>query len=257
MKKIMLALCALLSIQAYAQGPVSTRIRSGLDVGFAFKKDNYAPSLTYFQLMNIGRNKVISVGWTSRLAKFYGDNLNLYTAPASLTRGKTGFEALGAPLTPATIDTARFDFITNTSLNFGIRVQVQLGPVELGGSADLFGLTFGKTRVGRMIASAGAYKVESSRAGVDSLVYFTGDNRLQSFKPTRGSVRLLGDNDIGNLAAELYARVRVGQRLSIKGGYQWQTAEMSLRDIRPIDGNRRFRHRTGMPFVAVTFPFFN
>lgn len=254
MQKYIPILFVLLSITVRAQSPVSSRVGSGFDAGFAFKKDNYSPSLTYFQVLNIGQKRLLSVGWTVRLAKFHGDNLNFYTAPARLTRAATGFDALGPALRLANIDTVRFDYVTNTSLNFGVRAEVHLGPIDLGGSADVLGIAFGKTRVGRVISS-GTYAVNGSKA--DSILRFTGDNRFQRMRPTGVNIRLLGDNDIGNLTAELYARIRINQRLLIKGGYQWQTAEMYFRgDIRPTDGNKRYRHRVSMPFVALTFPIF-
>ncbi len=255
MKNYLFIFCLLATLPGFAQKPVSSRVQSGADFGFAFKKENYAPSLTYFQLLNLGNQRLISIGWTARLAKYFGDNLNFYTAPARLTRGATGFEALGPSLKSANIDTVRFDYVTNTSLNFGIRAEVHLGPVDLGGSADILGLAFGKSRIGRVITSSGSYIVAGAKT--DSTVFFTGDNRYQRMRPTGVNIRLLGDNDVGNLATEVYARIHINQRIAIKGGYQWQTAEMYFRDIKPTDGNKRYRHRVGMPFVAVTFPFFN
>lgn len=256
MKKYLIISLLFLAGLAVAQKPVSSRVQSGLDAGFAFQKDNYAPSLTYFQLLNIGNKNLLSVGWTARLAKFYGDNLNFYTAPARLTREATGFEALGPALKWANIDTVRFDYVTNTSINFGVRVEVHLGPVDLGGSADLLGLALGKSRMGRVISSSGSFRVKGTSED-SAAVFFTSKNQSQRMKPTGINLRLLGDNDFGNLATEVYARVRINQRLAIKAGYQWQTAEMYFRDITPTDGNKRYRHRVGMPFVAVTLPFFN
>lgn len=256
MKKYLLFGCMLLSVQALAQKPVSSRVMTGMDAGFAFKKDNYAPSLTYYQLLNIGNRSLLSIGWTARLAKFYGDNLSLYTAPARLTRDATGFAALGPSLKVANIDTVRFDYLTNTSVNFGVRAEFHLGRIDLGGSADILGLAFGKSRIGRVISSSGSFRVNGTSED-SSAVFFTGDNRFQRMRPTGINIRLLGDNDLGNLATEVYARIHINQRLAIKGGYQWQTAEMYFRDISPADGNKRYRHRVGMPFLAVTFPFFN
>lgn len=256
MNRILIIFGIFLTLPAFAQKSVRTRVQSGLDAAFAYKKDNYVPSLTYFQLLNIGNRNLLSVGWTARLAKFHGDNLNFYTAPARLTRGATGFEALGPALKLANIDTVRFDYVTNTSVNFGLRAEVHLGPVDLGGSADILGLAFGKTRIGRVISSAGTFRKNGT--STDSIaVRFTGEQRFQRMRPTGIDLRLLGDNDYGNLSTEIYARVHINPRLAIKGGYQWQTAEMYFRDISPADGNKRYRHRVGMPFVAVTFPFFN
>ena len=256
MKRYLLVILTLLTLPAFAQQSASSRVQSGLDAGFAFKKDNYVPSFTYFQLLNIGDKRLLSVGWTARLAKFHGDNLNFYTAPARLTRGATGFEALGPALELANIDTVRFDYMTNTSFNFGVRVEVHLGPVDLGGSADILGLAIGKTRIGRVISSSGAFRANETSKD-SAAVFFTGERQLQRTRPTGVNIRLLGDNDFGNLATEVYVRVHINKRLAIKGGYQWQTAEMYFRDIDPIDGNKRYRHRVGMPFLALTFPFFN
>jgi hypothetical protein len=256
MKKQLFFLFMLLAFAAHSQHPAPSRVASGLDVGFAFKKDNYVPSLTFAQVLHIGGKRLLSVGWTARLSKFHGDNLNFYTAPAKLTRGSTGFEALNLPIRAANLDTVRFDYVTHTALNVGIRAEIHLGPVDLGGSADVLGLALGKTRIGRVISSAGTFTRTDS--GDDSTVYrFSGKNVQQRLKPTGINVRLLGDNDIGNLTADVYVRVRINQRLAIKGGYQWQTAEMYFRDIDPADNNKRFRHRVGMPYLAVSFPFFN
>ena len=256
MKKYLLFFLPFLTLPAFAQKPVSSRVQSGADAGFAFTKDNYVPSFTYFQLLNIGNRRLLSVGWTARLAKFHGDNLNFYTAPARLTRGATGFEALGPALKLTNIDTVRFDYVTNTSINFGVRAEVHLGPVDLGGSADILGLAFSKSRIGRVISSSGSFRAKGTSED-SAAVFFRGKNQSQRMRATGINLRLLGDNDYGNLATEVYARFHINPRLAIKGGYQWQTAEMYFRDISPVDGNKRYRHRAGMPFVAVTFPFFN
>ena len=246
-----------LSAGAHAQTPGSTRITSGLDLGFAYKTNTYAPSATYFQLLNSGERKLFSVGYIVRFASLYIDNENFYTAPARLTRGGTGFYALTAPLKPQNIDTLRMDYASNTSLNLGIRAQVNLGRVEIGASADLLGLVFGRTRTGRVISSGGGIQL-TNRAGADSIrVPFRGE---AAFQPTgaRGfNVRLLGDNDRGTLATEVFGRLRVSQRMAVKVGYQWVTTETRLGVVDAVSGNDWFRYRAGMGYVALTFPFFD
>jgi hypothetical protein len=256
MKQILFALFTLCSLHSFAQSPVSARLSSGYDVGMAYAQHNYNPSIAYYQLINIGERKILSLGWTARLGAFYGDNLNYYTAPARLTRGKTGFDALSGPLIVNNIDTVRYDYVTMTSLNVGIRAQLNLGPVEIGASADLIGFTFGKSRTGRYQSSKGQFRLYSVSGADSTTAYFQGVNTFQSSRPSAFNLRLLGDNDMGTLSTEVYARVRISQRIGVKLGYQWLTTEtiVSNRDI--VADNDRFRNRVGMGYLALTFPVF-
>lgn len=251
MKKLLIALLTLFSIQSYAQSPVSTRLSSGYEVGMAYSIDNYNPSLGYYQLINIGQRKLVALGWTARLGAFYGDNINYYTAPARLTRNETGFGALSAPLINNNIDTLRFDLATMTSLSLGIRLQFNLGKVELGGSADLFGLTLGRRRTARYQSSTGRFATSDSISAP-----FQGADAFQRARPSYLNLRLLGDNDRGTLSTEVYARFHVGQRLAIKAGYQWLTSEYTVQNRDIIADNNRFRNRAGMAYLGLTFPIF-
>ena len=218
----------------------------------AYSKSNYNPSLAYYQLINVGERKMFSLGWTMRLGAFYGDNLSYYTAPARLTRGKTGFGALSGPLINNNIDTVRFDYVTMTSLNAGVRAQVNLGWLELGASADLLGLTLGRRRTARYRSSTGVFEVDSVTTRP-----FAGANVFQRAYPSRLNLRLLGDNDRGTLSTEVYARVRINQRFAIKAGYQWLTTEVTVQNRDIVADNNRFRNRAGLAYLALTLPLFN
>ena len=257
MKKTLVALLTFFSVHSFAQSPVSTRLSSGYDLGMAYSKNNYNPSITYYQLINIGERKLISFGWTTRLGAFYGDNINYYTAPARLTRGKSGLGALSSPLINNNIDTIRFDYATMTSLNIGVRVQVNLGRVEFGASADLLGLTLGRRRTAGYKSSTGRFTTVKSKSGGDSIsVPFQGANVLQSARPSNVNLRLLGDNDIGTLSSEVYARVHLSQRVAIKAGVQFLTTEYKVQNRDIVADNNRFRSRLNMAYVALTFPIF-
>lgn len=253
MKKMLAVLTAFITSQSFAQSPVSARLQSGYDLGMAYSTGNYNPSASYYQLINIGDRKLFSVGWTARLGAFYGDNLNYYTAPARLTREKTGFSALGAPLVIRNIDTVRYDFVTMTSASVGVRAQVNLGKLTVGASADLLGLTFGKKRTGRYESSTGQYVIPKDT----TKAFFQGANTFQSSRPSVLNVRLLGDNDMGTLSTEIYARYRVSQQFGIKVGYQTLTTEMTVSNRDVISDNNRFRHRSTMAYIALTLPIFN
>ena len=257
MKKVLTALLSFFAVYSFAQSPVSARLRSGFDVGMAYTKSNYNPSATYYQLINVGERKMFAIGWTMRLGAFYGDNINYYTAPARLTRGKTGFSALSGSLVDSNIDTVRFDYVTMTSLSVGVRAQVNLGRVELGASADLLGLTLGRRRTARYRSSTGLFTTIKSKSGGDSIsAPFEGANVFQRAYPSRLNVRLLGDNDRGTLSTEVYARVRINQRFAVKAGYQWLTTEVTVQNRDIVADNNRFRNRAGLAYLALTLPIF-
>lgn len=254
MKQVISALLTLFPLLAVAQSPVSARLKSGYDAGMAYTQNKYNPSIAYYQLLNIGERKIVSLGWTARLGAFYGDNISYYTAPARLTRGKTGFNALTGPLITDNIDTVRYDYVTMTSLNIGFRAQVNLGRVELGISADLLGLTFGKSRTGRYKSSNGQFRPHLTAGADSTTAYFQGANTFQKSRPGTFNVRLLGDNDIGTLSTEIYARLHISQRVGVKLGYQWLTSETTVNNRDVIADNNRFRNRVGMTYLALTFP---
>lgn len=246
-----------LPLFTFAQSPVAARLSSGYDLGMAYSKNNYNPSATYYQLINLGEHKRFSLGWTARLGAFYGDNINYYTAPARLTREKTGFNALSGPIIQNNIDTVRYDHVSMTSLNIGIRAQVNLGRIEIGASADLLGFSFGKSRTGRYQSSTGQYQVKS-HTGADSVRNsFTGANAFQQSRPSILNLRLLGDNDLGTLATEVYVRARISQRIGVKLSYQWLTTETTMSNKDIVADNNRFRNRANMAYLAVTIPIFN
>lgn len=255
MRGLLIASIILLSVNCFAQSLVSARISSGVDIGLGIKKQQLAPSIAYYQLLNVGEKRLFSFGYTVKLGTFYARNLDYITAPARLTRGKGGLGSLGASLVPANIDTVSFTNVSMTNLNLGLRVQVQVGPVQLGASADILGGGFGKRRTGRYQSSTGTFTTQSIDDR-DSVATFQGANANQSASPANLNLRLLGDNNIGTLSSELFARIIVNQRIGIKVGYQWLTTAVSVRNRDTQANNNRFRNRTDFPYVAVTFPVF-
>lgn len=242
---------------AQYEGPTSSRIRSGLDVGAGFNRNVVSPSLSYYQLLNVTRSRAFSIGWTATFRTFYASNLDYITAPAELSRGKTGFAALGAPYQANQLDTLRMASASNTSFNFGVRAQVRVGIVEIGASADVLGITLGRTRTGRYLSENGFFFRGQTPVGADTLrTIFRGEYAEQSARPSRANIQLLGDNSYGTLAAEVFARVQVSQRLAVKAGYQWLATEYIVGTVNRLDNNDRFRNRSGLTYIALTFPFF-
>ncbi|MEZ0538828.1 hypothetical protein [Fibrella arboris] len=256
MNNLRFLLFCLLPLASFAQSPVSTRIRSGVDIEAGFRQDQISPSLSYYQLLNIGERKRFAIGWTTSFRTFYASNVTYTTAPAYISRGgKSGIYALGAPLVPQNLDTLRMASASGTSLNFGIRAQFHLKFIEIGASADLLGITIGKNRIGQYVSSTG-YFAGKSVAGADSIIRFTGSNVAQTAKPTIANVQLLGDNTIGTIATEVYAKVLLAQRFGVKVGYQWLTTEYTASVKNVVDNNNRFRSHSGLTYVGITIPFF-
>lgn len=250
-----IVLICLLPLLSVAQSPVSTRLSAGVDLGAGFRPGQVSPSLSYYQLLKVTKQKLIAIGWTATFRTFYGSNVDYITAPAEISRGgNTGFNALGASLVASRLDTLRMSSASGTSLNLGVRAQINLKYVEIGASADILGLTLGRNRIGQYISSTGTFA--TGKSGVDSIARFAGPYVSQTAKPTLANFQLLGDNSIGTLATEVYARVLVGQRLGVKVSYQWLMTEYTASIRNLADDNNRFRSRSGLVYVGLTFPFF-
>jgi hypothetical protein len=238
---LVLCLCLIQAV-AFGQSQTAYRISSGLDLGVALKSQYTSPSLAYYQLLNIGPRKLLSVGYTAKYASFYGDNLTYETAPARLR--------------PDNIDRVYFGYVTINSFNFGVRAQLHVSIIDIGASADVLGIAFGKGRGGIYQSLKGQFKAGTSADGKDSLATFTGDNAFQRASPSNASLRLFGDNNLGTLSSEVYVRLHINQRVAVKVGYQWLTSEMTTNKRDVVANNDRFRNTTSMPYFAVTFPFF-
>jgi hypothetical protein len=143
---------------------------------------------------------------------------------------------------------------SGTSFNLGLRAQINLKYVEIGASADILGLTLGRNRIGQYLSSTGTFA--TGKSGIDSIAQFAGPYVSQTAKPTLVNFQLLGDNSIGTLATEVYARLLLGQRFGIKVGYQWLRTEYTASIRNLADDNNRFRSRSGLTYVALTIPFF-
>ncbi len=255
MKILSAVLLTVISATCFAQSPVSARLDAGVDIGAGFKSHQLAPSIAYYQLLNVGEKKLFSFGYSVKLGTFYGQDVSYTTAPARLTRGKSGLSSLGSDLVVANIDTVAFANVSMTNLNLGLQAQVNLGPVSLGVTADILGVGFGRSRIGQYKSSTGKYIVPSP-ANKDSVLTFQGTNISQAASPGNLNLRLLGDNNIGTLSSEVYARIKVDQRIGVKVGYQWLTTEMTVRNRDVVADNNRFRNRTNYPYLALTFFLF-
>ncbi len=242
-----------LSLPAYSQKINRNGLSGGIDLGLGSKNGSYHASITYYELISIVKNESFFIGWTGRLSVFRGKNLNYYTAPARLTRGKRGFGSLGKPLLTENIDTVYFDRTLQASLNIGVRAEYYVGPVTLGASIDLLGITGGTTQTGLVSSSNGRFIVEDS-LGQQFRRPFQGVDAYQEARSYGFNLNLPGDLNHGMLTTEAYVRLRITEGINIKAGYQWLTTEMAIKNKDVVSNNSRFRNRTDFLYFGITAP---
>jgi len=245
MKKLFVSslIVGLIIFGRYAQAQPENRLVAGFDIGGGWKEKAGVVSGQYNQYLKIDRKGILQVGWGVRGTRFMGKEQNFITAPASLTRGKSGLGAIGAPLILRQIDTLQLRS-SITSFNFNLGFQVSLGGrIDIGVNTDLLGLAFGTRRSGYYSGSRGYNKVDSLNLHKTS----------QQARPSSLGFRLLGDNTIGNLHTELYARLHITQQIGLKVSYLFTVNEYQT-DRTLTDDNRRFRLRSPMIYVGLYLP---
>lgn len=223
-----------------------SRITSGFDLGTGWKDKAWTLSGLYHQSLKIDRRGLLQVGWGVRGAHFRGKELDFTTAPSQLTKGKTGFSALNAPIILRQIDTLQMR-TGITSFNFNLSAQISLfNRLDIGANVDILGFALGNRRAGYYLGSKGYNKVDSLNL----------HKTYQQARPARLNFLWLGDERRGNLNTEIYARIYVTQRVGVKVSYLFTTNEYRT-DQPLVDDNRRFRFRSQMIFVGLTFPIDN
>jgi hypothetical protein len=231
----------LISMPSWAQP--DSRLTSGFDVGTGWKDKAWTVSALYHQYLKVDRRGLLQVGWGVRGSHFRGKELDFTTAPSQLTKGKSGFSALNAPLILRQIDTLQMR-TGITTFNFNVSAQVSLfGRLDIGANADILGFALGNRRAGYYLGSRGYNKVDSLNL----------HQTYQQARPARFNFLWVGDNTMGNLNAEIYARIHFTQRVGLKVSYLFTTNEYRT-DQPLVDDNRRFRFRSQMIFVGLTFP---
>ena len=226
---------------ASAQTQRLSKVLSHFDMGFGIKQKNAVAAISFSQLLEIDRRGLFQIGWGLRMARFMGQDVPFITAPAQLTTGKNGLAAVGAPIIGANIDTLFMPKAQLTSLNFMVGVQLQVGIFNLGANADVFGLALAGSRLG-------------SFATTESIKF---NDAPQTATTNLGSIRLLGDHNRGNLNAEIYARVWVGQQVGLKFGYLFSVSEYQTAEKNLPNANNRFRYRQATPYFSITLPIYN
>jgi hypothetical protein len=176
------------------------------------------------------------VGLALRLNTFIAKNKKFATAPAILTSGVKGPQAMFKPNILENIDTLIVPEITTHSVNLALFLEYSFNDnVAVGFDIDVLGITLG-----------GNFPVtlQEPLDGKSSV----------SAKPTRFNLLLVSDNDIGTLNSELYGRYRPdGSEFYGKAGVSFYFSELKTEKKLWLD-NDRFRYKTPLtPLLGIGY----
>ncbi len=244
MIKISALLCAsvILSTSVIAQETTTEskgyKFNKNFDFALASSGAQSAIALSWVHLHPVTKNKKFSIGYGVRFSAQFGKNLTYTTAPAKLTSGKQGPQAMFTETIVKNIDTLYVASTQNNMLNANINLQYAFtSKFEIGFNIDAVGFTFGKKVIG-------SYKAQN-----------TYPSSTQGAKPTSFNALLVSDNDLGSLNSELYARYWLTNKIAVRAGASFMFTEYTTANKLRLDNNR-FRNKSLMPMLAISFtPF--
>jgi hypothetical protein len=222
MKKLVILSITLLcfAVSAFSQTKYPAKTTDA-DVAVSFG-NGFSTALSYNKQVGLGTQKRFKIGAGVRLTSFFGKKLDFITAPANLTSK------------PEMIDTINFAGVQSNALNLNIQLQYSFNKLDLGFNIDAIGASFGASQSGKVAASTSTLNKSTQAA------------KLSSF-----NILLVGDNDLGSLNSELYARYWFTEKIGLRVGGSFQFIEYTTDKVIAFD-NQRFRLKTLQPFVALS-----
>ncbi|MEQ1733135.1 MAG: hypothetical protein ABL940_05650 [Bacteroidia bacterium] len=244
MKKTTSLLCTsvLLSLNVIAQETTTETNRykynNNFDLALASNGAQSAVAISWVHNHAVTKNKKFTIGYGVRFTSQIGENLTYTTAPAKLTSGTQGPQAMFTETIVKNIDTLYVASSQNNMLNANINLQYAFTPkFEIGFNIDAVGFTFGAN-------TNGNYKAQDNYP-----------SSTQSAKPTTFNALLVSDNDLGSLNSELYARYWLSNKIALRAGASFMFTEYTTANKLRLDNNR-FRNKSLMPMLAISFtPF--
>lgn len=205
----------------------------------AFGSSAFSASLGYQHLWKLGKKQKWAIGGGLRFTSYFGDNQYYITAPANLTKGKTGPGVLFADDISQNIDSVLFSTAQLNALNISVNFAYNFNKrFALGFNIDAIGFTFGSEQNGIYYANNGAGAAAKA-------------------KPTGFNWLLIGDNDKGTLNSEFYGRYQFKNKWGAKLGYQYlfteYTTNTTIQTTPDGQKNDRFRYKSSAVSVGVTY----
>lgn len=176
------------------------------------------------------------VGIALRLNSFFAKDKKFSTAPARLTSGVVGPQAMFTEDILENIDTLNVPKVVTHSVNLAVFFEYNFNPrIAVGFDIDLLGITLGNSQ------NTNLYKP-------------LGELISMQAKPTRFNLLLVSDNDIGTLNSELYGRYRPdNSQWYGKVGVSFYFSELTTAQDLWLD-NDRFRYKTPLtPLLGIGY----
>lgn len=207
-----------------------------LDGTFSFAKDQGALSIHYSHLWKLGKAQRISIGLGARVTSYLGANQYYITAPAELTSESTSPLIFFKENIEANIDTFLVKSPQMTMLNLSINIHYQVSAkLTVGFNIDAVGFSFGSATQGNYINGYMGKTVSAT--------------------PTSFNALLISDNDLGSLNSELFAKYKLTEKWSLRGGIQFlfteYTTETKVQQF--PEENDRFRNKSLLFGIGASY----
>ena len=168
-----------------------------------------------------------------RLSIFSGNDLDYITAPAKYTKNDDQ------------VDTLSFATPQSAFANLYVRLGYDITEkLSISFDIDVIGVSSGSEQTDLSFKEGEALQ---NKTPVYSMPFAIVAN------PTTLNLLLVGDNDIGSLNSTLNLTYNVTQRLGIDLGVGLVFTEYTINDKIGYDGNDRFRNKSMMGYVGVSY----
>lgn len=232
MKKVGILFFGLV-LSFHSSGQTATDNFSAWEATVGARKGHVLGTAANINYINDARFKV---GLALRLNTFVAKDKKFATAPAILTSGVKGPQAMFKPNILENIDTLTVPKVVTHSVNLAVFFEYSFDRnTAVGFDIDLLGYTFG--------GSTPVFLNEP----------LDGTKSVQA-KPTRFNLLLVSDNDIGTLNSELFVRyLPDNSNIYGKAGVSFYFSELKTEKKLWLD-NDRFRYKTPLtPILGVGY----
>lgn len=231
MSKVLTLILTLFTL--FSQAQTASQLYSAWEATVGAQRGHFLGTASNINYLNDANFKV---GIALRLNSFFAKNKKFSTAPARLTSGVVGPQAMFTKDILENIDTLNVPKVVTHSVNVAVFFEYSFNDnTAVGFDIDLLGITLGNS------FNTNLYQPLDDMSSIDA-------------KPTRFNLLLVSDNDIGSLNSELYGRYRPdNSQWYGKVGVSFYFSELTTARNLWLD-NDRFRYKTPLtPLLGVGY----
>jgi hypothetical protein len=213
------------SVTAFSQS--LSRVTSGIDLGIGYQDKVWVPSVLYHQELSLTNFPWFRVSWGVRGWGYYAGRTNLTPQNTALSN-----------------DTLKFGRVSANGASFVVGANFRVWKFDIGANTDLVSVAFGVKRNG-LYSKSTLFEGEGSK-------YYNG--YVPSNPSTINFVPLALDKQNGQ--SEVFVRYWFTDRIALKLGYTH--GRITYATAEKLDnGQKRFSKTFGVPYAALSFPFYN